>query len=216
MEIVIEAKKAFAVHGKSVAKIVIGTLNFVTYAECFKARVKEMNKSNDDTQATKAFQRAKRIKQVKAFDKSGTEIILDHVAFANMPRPLFVQINNAMDNTSSARGSVISTDGDGLYTPILYKLGTPFDFQDSTHDSKPIGTESKIVELEFIAKTGGDIEDVLCGENSLDQTVALIKTCATPLGGDTALQRLPSWMLSSLTLADGIEIMSKVLPVFLE
>lgn len=216
VEITIDPHKPFLVRGASITKITISKINFLVYADCYKARIAEMNRSDDNLAATKAFQRAKRMKQVKAFNKNGDAIILDHVDFANMPRQLFVQINSALDQDGDEKGQVISTNGDGLYHPILYRLGTPFDFQSSAESSKPIGTESKIIELEFIAKTGGDIEEVLCGSNSLEQTVSLIKTCATPIGGETALQRLPSWMLNALTLQDGIEIMSKILPVFLE
>lgn len=216
MEILVDAKRPFSVGAKSVAKLNVSAINFATYAECWRERDVEQRRSGgDEMLATKAFYRARRLKQTKAYDRSNNVVDLDHMSFANMPRELFVKINGALDDDSDPRGAVISKDGDGLYTPVLYKLGTPFDFVDTNASSKPIGTEPKIIELEFIAKTGGDIEEVLCHQNSLDQTLALIKTCATPLGGGTSLQRLPSWMVNALTLADGFEIMAKILPIFL-
>lgn len=216
MEIVLDAKSSFSVGSVAVSKLVISKINFVNYAECFKVQLREMSKSDNVVEATKAFRRAKRMKQVTAYNKEGGIIPLTQINFGQMPRKLFVKIDNAIDQDNDVKGEVISKDGDGLLSPILYKLGTPFPFTDSTIGSKPIGTESKVIELEFIAKTGGDIEEVLCGENTLDQTIALIKTCATPIGGETALSRLPSWMIEALTLQDGIEIMAKVLPVFIE
>lgn len=216
MEIEVDAKTPFIVGTNSISKINVSPINFLTYAECFRERLKELAKTNDDMMATKAFFRARRLRQVSAFNKANEVVILDNINFSNMPRSLFTKINNALDGQSAPRGEVLPGGGDGIYTPIIYKLGTPFAYEDTKLSEKPIGTEAKIIELEFVAKTGGDIEEVLCHENSLDQTVALIKTCATPLGGGAGILRLPTWMLNALTLSDGFTIMSKVLPVFLE
>lgn len=212
MEIVVDAKKPFL----NIVKFNVSKINFLGYAECFKDRMRELQKTDNEILAEKAFRRSRRLKQIKAFDKDGNIIAMDHEKFARMPRPLFIQLNNALDSEKDERGKIISENGDGLYTPILYELGTPLAFTDTKLAEKPIGTESKIVELEFIAKTGGDIEEVLCGDTSLDQVIALIKTCATPIGGETSVQRLPSWLMDKITLQDGYEIMSKVLPVFVE
>lgn len=216
MEINVDAASPFVVKTQSVAKINISEITFAGYAECFRARIAEKARTGDDMQATKAFMRARRLKQVTAFTKANVIVALDHVAFANMPRVLFTRINTALDARGGTKGEILPGEGDGIYTPIIYKLGTPFHFTGDQISQKPIGTEQKIIELEFIAKTGGDIEEVLCHENSLDQTIALIRTCATPLGGETGLLRLPQTWLDTMTVADGFEIMAKVLPVFLE
>ena len=63
MEILVDAKKPFIVGTQSIAKLNIAKINFLQYAECFKARLREMSKSNDDVAATKAFMRARRLKQ---------------------------------------------------------------------------------------------------------------------------------------------------------
>jgi hypothetical protein len=217
VEIVVDPKAPFKAGQFNIVKLSVNQLNFVGYADCFREKLKARSRGMDDVAAEKEFRRARRVKQVVAFDKAGNRVELDQVAFGNMPRQLFVKINNALDVITDKPGKVITEDGDGVNTPIVYQLGTPFEFADTKADQKPIGTQQQIIELEFVAKTGGDIEEVLCHDNALDQTIALLKTCATPLGGgDTGLLRLPSWMIYSLTTSDGFAIMAKVLPVFTE
>ncbi len=215
VDITVEPGTPYQIGTSLISKISVARINFLQYAECFQDRLKASARGLDESAAEKEFMRSRRIKQCTAFDRSGNPVKMDQVAFAMMPRKLFVKIHNALDDFGTERGSVIG-EGDGINSPIIYKLGTPFEFTDTKSEQKPIGTEQKIIELEFIAKIGGDIEDVLCHSNGLDQTVALLKTCATPLGGETGLMRLPSWMLESLTVADGFSIMSSVLPVFTE
>lgn len=217
MEIQVSGAHQFKVGSVAIAKFVIANINFVSYGDCVAERIKERKKTGSDMMAEKEFRHTRRMKQVTAFDKGGNIVALDRINFATMPRPLFVKINNAIDDFSEARGEIIGEGGDGVMNPILYKLGTPLEFDDVNANRQVIGTEQKIIELEFIARTGGDIEEVLCYDSPMDQTIALIKTCAKPLGGgDTGLLRLPTYMIDALTLADGFQILSKVLPLFTE
>lgn len=207
MIIKLEGKEQIAIGKQNIASIVVSAINFSQYSKCYDERSREMNKTLSDVLATKAFLRARRNLQVKAFDEKGAAVVLDTTLILQLPRSIFVRINDALDEDNGLPGEIISKGGDGLDIPIIYKLGSPFSFK--SDDSEKI-----IEELEFIAKTGGDIEEVLCGTTSIDQTISLIRCCATPIGGDSGLQTLPSWMLDNLTLADGIEIMQKVLPIF--
>lgn len=217
MDIEVDAKTPFRVGTVAIAKVSIAQINFVGYVECFRERMKASGRGLGDVAAEKEFRRARRTRQVVGYDAKNNRVEIDNISFGQMPRQLFVKVHNALDDFGDKRGEVITKDGDGIQTPIVYKLGTPFEFADANQGRKPIGTESKIIELEFIAKTGGDIEEVLCYGNALEQTLALLKTCATPLGGgDTGLLRLPSWMIDSLSVADGFAIMSSILPVFTE
>lgn len=216
MDIVVDPKTPFRVGQTAIAKISISQINFASYVECFRERLNASARGLDEVGAEKEFRRARRAKQVIGYDAKNNRVVIDSVAFGAMPRQLFVKVSNALDDFGGVRGEVITKDGDGIQTPIVYKLGTPFDFDDTKANQKSIGTEQKIVELEFIAKTGGDIEEVLCHNNALDQTLALLKSCATPLGGETGLLRLPAWMIDAMTVADGFAIMSSVLPVFIE
>jgi hypothetical protein len=216
MFIKVDTKTPFKIKQIPIAKIGISKINFVGYVECFGDRMRESARSGDDMMAEKAFRRARRLRQVKAYDKDDRVIEIDHQSFDVMPRQLFVKVNNALDEFDTKRGKVLTENGDGVTTPIVYQLGTPIEFVDTKANEKPIGTEQKIVELEFVAKTGGDIEEVLCCGNSLQQALALIRTCATPLGGGTSLMRLPSFMIDEISTADGFAIMASVLPVFTE
>jgi hypothetical protein len=67
--------------------------------------------------------------------------------------------------------------------------------------------------LEFLAKTYGDIEDVLSAGDGINQAAVLLATVAKPLG--TSLTVLPSWALAQISIADGFAIMREVLPRFL-
>lgn len=105
------------------------------------------------------------------------------------------------DNTA---GKIVR-DGNGIEQAIVYELGTPI----SVGQGK-----TPIKELEFTAKTYGDIEDVLAADNSIQQAVQLITTIAKPLG--TSLSLLPSWAINLITVSDGVTISNQVLPRFLE
>jgi len=100
-------------------------------------------------------------------------------------------------------GSLLN-DQDGINNPILYKLGTPI----------KISGKPDISELEFQAATYGEIEDILSGDTYIFQAIDLIEKIAKPVGND--LMVLPSWAISQITMADGVTIMEKVLPRFLE
>lgn len=217
MEILVEGKNAFKIGAAQVTRILISKINFVNYAECFKERLLVARRGGDDVAGEKAFKRARRLIQVSAFGKDGAALKLTHEVFGAMPRKLFVQIDNALDVEDVQAGKVISENADGISSPIIYSLGTPLAFDDANASAKPIGTEQKIIELEFLAKTGGDIEEVLCHGTTFEQMIALMKTCATPLGGgSTGLLRMPSWMIDGITSADGFAMMASVLPLFTE
>lgn len=217
MEILVDTKTPFKIGAVQIEKLVVSQISFAGYTECFKERISVARRGGDEMAQEKAFKRARRIKQVSAFYKDGTSVPLTHEILGAMPRKLFVQVDNAVEIEDTARGKVISGKADGISDPIIYQLGTPIAFDDRNAAGKPMGTEAKIIELEFIAKTGGDIEEVLCCPTSFEQMLALLKTCATPLGGgDTGLLRMPTWMIEGITTADGFAMMASVLPLFTE
>lgn len=92
---------------------------------------------------------------------------------------------------------------DGISTAIHYQLGTPI----------KAAQGKEIAEIEFLAKSFGDLEEVLAGEADLFQTLDMITTMAKPVGG--TMLALPSWAAEQMSLADGIFIMNNVLPRFL-
>jgi hypothetical protein len=142
-------------------------------------------------------------RQVRAFDRDGKSIALSALDILQIPTPYAKQIHAVLDVSKSEPGKVIR-DADGVSAPILFKLGAPL----------ATGGDS-ITELEFRAKTLGDISSVYAAENKIDKAIALIEKCATPLGTGKPLLRLPSWALELVTRIDGSAIMREVLPRFL-
>lgn len=199
----IEVTEPFAVNGAIVAKLTVSPITLTGFAAC----IKEARRVPGDVSGEVGLLRARRKKQVSAFDKSGKSVQLDDTAFAQMPRGLFIRVTDLLDEQEAPAGMVIRA-GDGIDNPVIFKLGVPLNFQ---------GGESGgvIEELEFQARTGGDIESVVATNDGIERTIALITHCAAPLGRDVTLQRLPSWMLDQVSMADGVEIMRSVLPDFL-
>ncbi|QIW87518.1 tail assembly chaperone [Agrobacterium phage OLIVR4] len=76
--------------------------------------------------------------------------------------------------------------------------------------------EESITELEFHAKTYGDIEAVFAEDNAAEQTILFIENIAKPITSNLKLQALPSWAVDQITPNDGIFISRFVLPRFLE
>jgi hypothetical protein len=121
-----------------------------------------------------------------------------------MPIPAARTLATQLDMDESTPGKVIRA-GDGIDSAITYELGKPI----------PTGQgKEPIRELEFLAKTYGDIEDVMAATDQISQAALLISTIAKPLG--TSLSQLPSWALNHISVADGFAIVREVLPHFLE
>lgn len=128
---------------------------------------------------------------------------LDPLALLTMPIRTSRAVLAALSAGDGQPGEVI-TPGNGVDTPIVYRLGAPIA---ATTD----GEAAPFTELEFSASTYGQVEEVLAGETEIDQTLALIRSVAVPPG----MMALPSWAADRIGVADGLEIMSKVLPSFL-
>ena len=106
-------------------------------------------------------------------------------------------------DTDEGKAGKIIRDGDGIEKAIIYELGTPI----------PVGAgKEPIRELEFHAKTYGDIEDVMSGDTVINQTAILIAASRSRWEFRVAL---PSWALNAITVADGVTISRDVLPRFL-
>lgn len=149
--------------------------------------------------------------KVQIILKSGDKVIpLDDKNIAALPyrvgNELVYALVNSGEGDSDPVGEII-TEGDGFDTPILYKLGTPIKFQGG----------KEIIEIEFIARSFGDVEDIMGAifDGTYEATLALLDKVAVPLGIDT-LKSLPSSAVEAVSLSDGIKIMTDILPVFLK
>jgi hypothetical protein len=120
-----------------------------------------------------------------------------------LPIPATRTILARLDSEESKPGK-ITRDGDGIEQAIVFELGTPI----------PVQGKEPIRELEFFAKTYGDIEDVMAAPDTISQAATLIATIAKPLGSSLSL--LPSWAAAQISVADGLLIAREILPRFLE
>jgi hypothetical protein len=119
---------------------------------------------------------------------------------ADMPIPDARLLVTHLDDDEGVTGKIIR-DGDGISTSIVYELGRPI----------PVKDKDPITELEFLAKTYGEIEDVMAASDTVAQTALLISTIGKPPG----MLQLPSWALQYISVADGVEIAKVVTSRFL-
>jgi hypothetical protein len=120
-----------------------------------------------------------------------------------MPIPVARTLIDQLDAADGPTGKIIRT-GDGMSEAIVFELGTPI----SGGQGRP-----PIKELEFLAQTYGDVEDIMAASTGLQQALLLVTHIAKPLG--SSLQQLPSWAVNQITAADGLAISNDVLPFFL-
>lgn len=152
----------------------------------------------------KALKRAQIKLQAKFLDASGKAIPIDDKGITQMPIKYGKLLSTMVEQDDAPRGKVIKK-GDGITDPILFQLGTPL-----------TTSGASITELEFSAKTFGDVEDIVSLDGDLNQTLAMIETIGCPIGGDVTLLRLPSWALEAMRAPDGLALMQEVLPNFTE
>ena len=117
-----------------------------------------------------------------------------------MPIPNAQLLTKHLDADEGEVGKIIK-EGDGVSSSIVYQLGTPI----------PVTGKDPITELEFLASTYGEIEDVMSANDSIAQTALLIAAIAKPPG----MLQLPSWAVNAITVADGVTIAKLVTPLFL-
>jgi hypothetical protein len=149
------------------------------------------------------LRRLRLTKQISYYT-NGTVMPVSMNDVLQLPIPEARKLIDKLDGDEGKAGKIIRA-GDGIDKAITFELGTPI--QTGAAGKPPI------TELEFLARTYGDIEDVMASPNQIQQALMLISTIAKPIG--TTLMSLPSWALPMITVADGVMIMNEVLPHFL-
>lgn len=184
--------------GKPAKSINVAQLPFVKLAE-LASRASAL--SNSEYPFTAALRTLRMIEQCKAVLADGSQVDFDSITIRQITIPVGRKIHRALEDATIPGGKIIG-DGDGASTPIMVELGTPI----------ATGSDEKsFTELEFLARTYGDLEIVMGELNDLDKTVALIKHVAKPVG----MQKLPSWAVEQITIPDGMFLMDNVLKRFL-
>jgi hypothetical protein len=190
---------AFQLRDQVIDGAVIKPLTFQAFAEC----VGEAH----GMRAPKAFEaRLRRLRMVRqvTYYTNGSTAAVTIEDVAQMPIPTARTITARLDDSDEGVPGKIVRPGDGIDRAIVYALGAPI----------PMGQgKESVTELEFLAKTYGEIEDILAAPDSIQQAALLLSSIATPLG--TTLTRLPSWALAQVSVADGVTIAKEVLPHFL-
>jgi hypothetical protein len=183
-------------------------INYFQYAACVsRARLAQARDGVED-QWKKYISRERMKAQLRAIDHAGAQAELDDNAILSLPRKYAASVLIGCYSHNSKPGKVL-VKGDGATSPVLYQLGTPIMVK------RKDGTDQPITELEFSARTYGDIEDVLSETTIAAQTCALISSCAKPIGSEIPLQLLPSWAAEQITVPDGEKIADEVLKNFL-
>lgn len=173
----------------------IGYSQFVDYVQQARAL--------KDSKTFEAKLKRVRLQQQVSYHMNGTTVPLAIEDILRLPIPAARIIDLHLDDNEGVPGKIIR-EGDGIDTAIGYELGRPI----------PAGQgKDSIKELEFMAKTYGDIEDVLSATDALEQTQFLIRTIAKPV--HSSLSALPSWAVDQISVADGITIAQRILPLFL-
>jgi hypothetical protein len=186
-------------------KFIVRELSFVEWVSTLNAG----SRSTTAAEARKAQRKVRRDKQISALNADGQTLKIENDELLRLPRSLYAKIMDGIDDFTPGDGGEVIVGGDGIDRPIVYRFGTPLKIGSAEGDL------DGIAELEFSAKTGADIEDVLAEPFDAARAVALIEHCAKPLTKDLGLLVLPSWALDQITLADGVAILEKVLPSFL-
>lgn len=190
---------SFQLDDKLIDGAVVKPLSFASFVECIvEAQTMTQPKTFDAR-----IKRTRMMRQVTLY--AGNAVVPVTVEeMLRMPIPAARTLLAMLDSEESAAGRIVRT-GDGVNQSIVFGLGTPI----------PVGQgKPSIRELEFCAKTYGDIEDVLSAPNALQQALMLLNTIAKPLG--TSLLQLPDWAVKQVTTADGFAITNEVVPLFLE
>jgi len=207
----------YTVAGKKAVKFVVRAIGYAEMSRIATSAGREAGPGEAN-----ALVRSRSIMaRTKIVTEDGKTQDIEPLVLHMMPRPVAKPLLNYIntegdipdDATPEQRAAILATvasiisDGDGLTSPILVKLGTPIAAGGAAGDKS-------ISELEFIAKTYGDIEHVLAGSNDMEKTVALIKHVAKPVS--MGLQALPSWGVDGIDIRDGFFIQNEILPRFLE
>lgn len=185
---------------KRVETLQVRPIGFKRLADCFE---RASSRAITPADVSKMLAREKMKAMLHMLDPEGQQVEFSENDLLNLPVSYARQVRKALDTDFHSPGKIIK-EGDGITTPILFELGTPLKTD-----------KGEVTELEFIAKTLGDIEDVLSAENGFTQSLALLSTVASPLGADVQLMRLPTWGVEAITSEDGLMIAQKVLPSFL-
>lgn len=187
-----------------VASFTVRAIGFLAYARVASEAAKV---SKDERGVTRALFRARLRTQVTAYAADKKPVPLTEQNIGDIPARYAVALKAAISDvlaTVEAPPAKIVTEGDGATSAIEVQLGTPL----------ILGKDRTCGFLEFLAEKLSDLEDVLATDNRLDRAVAFL-ALAKPVDAGS-LQTLPSAAMETLSLADGLFLMERVVDPFFE
>lgn len=194
----IEVTTPLIVDKIKVASIQIDKMNFLQFITVVDNALADVTGTSVQT----LLRRGRMLAQCKFVGTDGTKVPFTALEIMKLPIAIGRTVADACDKEDGEPGTILSADdADGIEKPIRYQLGTPIEAADG----------KSIAELEFQARTYGDVEDVLSETAIYAQTRVLIEKVAKPEG----MLQLPSWAAAGISAADGVFIAQKILPRFL-
>ena len=193
----------FLINDAQVASIEIAPLTFATYSR-ISTDAYRIAKTTKEANVNMFRERLVSQCTLKFGDGKAAKFTPETISKA--PPRLGLMLKNKLDIGSEGAGRpelLSDPKADGIGHAIHIKLGSPIKAQGG----------KEIAEIEFMAKTLGEIEEMVVADNRLDQMLALM-AIAKPVGGMTLLA-LPSWAIDQITFADGWFMVQEVLSRFL-
>jgi hypothetical protein len=189
----------FEIDGTSIIAFHVLKIGFKAIAEAGAAADRGPEKDRN-----KRLFRERMKRQVRAETADGKQLTLTNEHISIIPLPYAMPLRNALDTVlvDTEGTPEILSKGDGIAQPVHIRLGTPIKMQKG----------DPISELEIRAQTLGQLEDAIVAESSQEQALAVL-AIAQP-AANSSLSVLPSWAIDQITVADGVFIMTKVLPSF--
>ena len=189
---------SFPLGERTIDGAVIRPLTLPAFVDCvLDTRTMEVPKTFE------AKLRRNRLAKQVVFYMGNTVVPVTPEELLRMPIPVARTLIDKLDANDGPAGKIVRK-GDGISEAIVYELGTPIS---GGQGRQPIK------ELEFLAATYGDVEDIMAAGTGLQQALLLVTTLAKPLG--TSLKSLPSWAVNQISATDGLAISNDVLPFFI-
>lgn len=195
----------FLIGETPIAEIQVSEVGFQAFIGATIVNIRQQGGNVTGDEYRKRVYRERIKAQSRFLDAGKKAVPLTDEALIQLPIPYAKKLYAAID-VEEAKAGEVTTKGDGVTTPIVFTLGTPIQ----------IKGKAPITELEFMAKTFGDIENVMHQQTEFEQALALLSSVARPLGSDATFLALPSWAVAGITVPDGVTIAQQVLPSFLE
>lgn len=198
----------FLVGDRRIASLRMPQMSFVKFVASMEAAEFAMLRDGASGKTMLKYVARERLRMLTAISDKGETVKLDDTAIMMMPRRYALRAMSAAAFDEEEPGEVV-VDGNGIDIPVLFRLGVPLKMMSKTGDLE-------IREIEFRARTFGDIEDVIGERTTYAQALALLRRCAKPVGSPIPLQSLPDWAIDQISVADGLKIAEGVLQSFLD